>query len=188
MGNICNLMSERKSSTKFWAATIFIRHDNFMNGTLVLAGCPVQRSIRITLFLTERPVQTPLWSISSKNIDGVFSAEWCCNGGSDVAWTCCGRTSVLMDIIDVTSTKIYSICLIRRIIWKSRRRNVTICIIVQLSDASKDTSWMRHYRDMNPCRMHQKFLFNPAETRLCSTSILNGSVTLTTWSLWAAQR
>lgn len=104
MGSICNLISESGNLlTKILGCYDFYTPlDNFMNGTLDVAGIVYYVTIiALLLFLTGQSVQKRRWSISSKkNIDRCFfNGNDHCNGGSD---RCCepvrGRTSGNMDI------------------------------------------------------------------------------------------
>ena len=77
MGSICNLISESGNLlTKILGCYDFYTPlDNFMNGTLDVAGIVYYVTIiGLLLFLTGQSVQKRRWSISSKKIStGVFS-------------------------------------------------------------------------------------------------------------------
>ena len=99
MGSICNLISESGNLlTKILGCYDFYTPlDNFMNGTLDVAGIVYYVTIiGLLLFRSETPLEHQL----KKNIDRcIFNGNDHCNGGSD---RCCepvrGRTSGNMDI------------------------------------------------------------------------------------------
>ena len=143
MGSICNLVSESGNLlTKILGCYDFYTPlDNFMNGTLDVAGIVYYVTIiALLLFLTGQSVQKRRWSISSKKIStGVFST------GMIIAMV---AVTVVVNLfvaelpatwtsIDVTSTKIYSITDDTKDYLKSLDEDVTIYVLV--SDASKDT-------------------------------------------------
>lgn len=104
MGSICNLVSESGNLlTKILGCYDFYTPlDNFMNGTLDVAGNCLLRNDHWITFVLDRSVrsETPLEHQLKKNIDRcIFNGNDHCNGGSDC---CCepvrGRTSGNMDL------------------------------------------------------------------------------------------
>ncbi len=176
MGSICNLISESGNLlTKILGCYDFYTPlDNFMNGTLDVAGIVYYVTIiGLLLFLTGQSVQKRAAGASAqKNIDR------CIFNGMIIAMV---AVTVVVNLfvaelpatwtsIDVTSTKIYSITDDTKDYLKGLDEDVTIYVLV--SDASKDTKLMRHYRDMNPCRITSKF---PISIRL-QTRLLRHSI------------
>ena len=104
MGSICNLISESGNLlTKILGCyDLYTPLDNFMNGTLDVAGIVYYVTIIALLFVPDRAVrsETPLeHQFKKKYRQCFFNGNDHCNGGSD---RCCelvrGRTSGNMDI------------------------------------------------------------------------------------------
>ena len=103
MGSICNLISESGNLlTKILGCyDLYTPLDNFMNGTLDVAGIVYYVTIiALLLFLTGQSIQNAAGaSVPKKYRQVYFQRDDHCNGGSD---RCCepvrGRTSGNMDI------------------------------------------------------------------------------------------
>ena len=182
MGSICNLISESGNLlTKILGCyDLYTPLDNFMNGTLDVAGIVYYVTIiALLLFLTGQSVQKRRWSISSKKIStGVFST------GMIIAMV---AVTVVVNLfvaelpatwtsIDVTSTKIYSITDDTKDYLKGLDEDVTIYVLV--SDASKDTKLDETLQRYESLSDHIKVSYiNPAANPTFAAQYTDSSVT-----------
>ena len=182
MGSICNLISESGNLlTKILGCyDLYTPLDNFMNGTLDVAGIVYYVTIiALLLFLTGQSVQKRRWSISSKKIStGVFST------GMIIAMV---AVTVVVNLfvaelpatwtsIDVTSTKIYSITDDTKDYLKGLDEDVTIYVLV--SDASKDTKLDETLQRYESLSDHIKVSYiNPAANPAFAAQYTDSSVT-----------
>ena len=193
MGSICNLISESGNLlTKILGCyDLYTPLDNFMNGTLDVAGIVYYVTIiGLLLFLTGQSVQKRRWSISSKKIStGVFST------GMIIAMV---AVTVVVNLfvaelpatwtsIDVTSTKIYSITDDTKDYLKSLDEDVTIYVLV--SDASKDTKLDETLQRYESLSNHIKVSYiNPAANPAFAAQYTDSSVTSNSMIVVSSER
>lgn len=182
MGSICNLISTSGNLlTKILGCyDLYTPLDNFMNGTLDVAGIVYYITIiALFLFLTGQSIQKRRWSISSKKLSiGVFST------GMIVAMV---AVTVVINLfvaelpktwtsIDVTSTKIYSITDDTKEYLKNLTDDVTIYVLV--SDAGKDTTLDETLQRYESLSDHIKVTYiNPATNPTFASQYTDASVT-----------
>ena len=182
MGSICNLISTSGNLlTKILGCyDLYSPLDNFMNGTLDVAGMVYYITIiALFLFLTGQSIQKRRWSISSKKLSiGVFST------GMIVVMV---AVTVVINLfvaelpktwtsIDVTSTKIYSITDDTKEYLKNLTDDVTIYVLV--SDAGKDTTLDETLQRYEALSDHIKVTYiNPATNPAFASQYTDSSVT-----------